>query len=145
MLYCVSVVFFFKQKTAYEVRIGDWSSDVCSSDLVVAVLRQKNPVGIGGAEIARDRLDPVRLARRAIFARGDREAPDIIHAGQAEHRIGVIDMARRDQLTPALVVDLREAFDYRDEALVYDGREEARGRDRAARVQIQHDIRFHAT
>src|SRR3546814_19059418 len=30
------VVFFFKQKTAYEVRISDWSSDVCSSDLSVA-------------------------------------------------------------------------------------------------------------
>src|SRR3546814_10853161 len=29
---CV-VVFFFKQKTAYEMRISDWSSDVCSSDL----------------------------------------------------------------------------------------------------------------
>src|SRR3546814_5533248 len=29
---CVNV-FFFKQKTAYEMRISDWSSDVCSSDL----------------------------------------------------------------------------------------------------------------
>src|SRR3546814_7836257 len=28
-----SVFFFFKQKTAYELRISDWSSDVCSSDL----------------------------------------------------------------------------------------------------------------
>src|SRR3546814_7066586 len=28
-----SSVFFFKQKTAYEMRISDWSSDVCSSDL----------------------------------------------------------------------------------------------------------------
>src|SRR3546814_9655943 len=28
------VFFFFKQKTAYEVRISDWSSDVCSSDLL---------------------------------------------------------------------------------------------------------------
>src|SRR3546814_4640909 len=27
------LVFFFKQKTAYEMRISDWSSDVCSSDL----------------------------------------------------------------------------------------------------------------
>src|SRR3546814_8978049 len=27
--------FFFKQKTAYELRISDWSSDVCSSDLIV--------------------------------------------------------------------------------------------------------------
>src|SRR3546814_7108490 len=36
--YCVCCVilfifFFFKQKTAYEMRISDWSSDVCSSDL----------------------------------------------------------------------------------------------------------------
>src|SRR3546814_3877905 len=30
----VFVFFFFKQKTAYEMRISDWSSDVCSSDLV---------------------------------------------------------------------------------------------------------------
>src|SRR3546814_5469790 len=29
----ISVFFFFKQKTAYEMRISDWSSDVCSSDL----------------------------------------------------------------------------------------------------------------
>src|SRR3546814_4794879 len=29
----VGCVFFFKQKTAYEMRISDWSSDVCSSDL----------------------------------------------------------------------------------------------------------------
>src|SRR3546814_9917093 len=31
---CLCVLFFFKQKTAYEMRISDWSSDVCSSDLV---------------------------------------------------------------------------------------------------------------
>src|SRR3546814_18443899 len=43
MCVCASVVwvhcnclFFFKQKTAYEMRISDWSSDVCSSDLRVA-------------------------------------------------------------------------------------------------------------
>src|SRR3546814_5001237 len=31
--YIVLLCFFFKQKTAYEMRISDWSSDVCSSDL----------------------------------------------------------------------------------------------------------------
>src|SRR3546814_14570943 len=31
--YVIMCVFFFKQKTAYEMRISDWSSDVCSSDL----------------------------------------------------------------------------------------------------------------
>src|SRR3546814_19599566 len=41
-MWCICVVcqfmwliFFYKQKTAYEVRISDWSSDVCSSDLTV--------------------------------------------------------------------------------------------------------------
>src|SRR3546814_7516617 len=31
---CDFCIFFFKQKTAYEMRISDWSSDVCSSDLL---------------------------------------------------------------------------------------------------------------
>src|SRR3546814_4762993 len=33
------VFFFFKQKTAYEMRISDWSSDVCSSDLIIPYSR----------------------------------------------------------------------------------------------------------
>src|SRR3546814_1374107 len=36
--------FFFKQKTAYEMRISDWSSDVCSSDLSSAIVHLY-PVG----------------------------------------------------------------------------------------------------
>src|SRR3546814_4332751 len=43
--------FFFKQKTAYEMRISDWSSDVCSSDLSV---RQKIPW--------KTMMDPEKLA-----------------------------------------------------------------------------------
>src|SRR3546814_5481286 len=35
VVYLHLVFFFFKQKTAYEMRISDWSSDVCSSDLDV--------------------------------------------------------------------------------------------------------------
>src|SRR3546814_14051932 len=35
--------FFFKQKTAYEMRISDWSSDVCSSDLASATGRSRIP------------------------------------------------------------------------------------------------------
>src|SRR3546814_11800871 len=37
--------FFFKQKTAYEMRISDWSSDVCSSDLAP---KRKRPPFLGG-------------------------------------------------------------------------------------------------
>src|SRR3546814_7945978 len=37
-MYVMLLFFFFKQKTAYEMRISDWSSDVCSSDLPGATL-----------------------------------------------------------------------------------------------------------
>src|SRR3546814_17096808 len=46
--------FFFKQKTAYEMRISDWSSDVCSSDLVLRMAERDArriaaaPVVLGG-------------------------------------------------------------------------------------------------
>src|SRR3546814_676349 len=41
--------FFFKQKTAYEMRISDWSSDVCSSDLLVTI----EPPATGGLRFRR--------------------------------------------------------------------------------------------
>src|SRR3546814_7071485 len=37
MSYCLN--FFFKLKTAYEMRISDWSSDVCSSDLMINIFK----------------------------------------------------------------------------------------------------------
>src|SRR3546814_8744706 len=39
--------FFFKQKTAYEMRISDWSSDVCSSDLKLGHGLEVSAIGIG--------------------------------------------------------------------------------------------------
>src|SRR3546814_5473188 len=39
-IFKVSNIFVFKQKTAYEMRISDWSSDVCSSDLAVSAIEQ---------------------------------------------------------------------------------------------------------
>src|SRR3546814_1243571 len=65
----VYVFFFFKQKTAYEMRISDWSSDVCSSDLSEAGLashflerhvgqRPARPERLDGGP--RERLDDAR-------------------------------------------------------------------------------------
>src|SRR3546814_5918157 len=45
-------IFFFKQKTAYEMRISDWSSDVCSSDLQAT----------GVADVAGERLRSIAAA-----------------------------------------------------------------------------------
>src|SRR3546814_13128487 len=43
MLVSLCLFFFFQQKTAYEMRISDWSSDVCSSDLDYVYSRTVNP------------------------------------------------------------------------------------------------------
>src|SRR3546814_5000492 len=51
--HCVIVVFFVKQKTAYEMRISDWSSDVCSSDLIsIPGLRGREPKEISVRNLA---------------------------------------------------------------------------------------------
>src|SRR3546814_6900504 len=63
--------FFFKQKTAYEMRISDWSSDVCSSDLQIA--RQCLPA----PRIEHPAADRVPLARcRDRAVRAERLAQD---------------------------------------------------------------------
>src|SRR3546814_2087164 len=53
--------FFFKQKTAYEMRISDWSSDVCSSDLQGMVLLVCILGGIGTAGVPAGSLPVVAL------------------------------------------------------------------------------------
>src|SRR3546814_2539691 len=70
----VGVFFFFKQKTAYEMRISDWSSDVCSSDLAFHHLD-------GGA------LQP---ARHVVFpdARGERQLRREEHGGRVAEADG---------------------------------------------------------
>src|SRR3546814_10870918 len=81
--------FLFKQKTAYEMRISDWSSDVCSSDLAVdaggdetAVLRAPVVAQTGdrrehvGAVIGRAVVDHDHLVRRPCRPRSERaQAP----------------------------------------------------------------------
>src|SRR3546814_3316435 len=59
-------VFFFKQKTAYEMRISDWSSDVCSSDLAHHV----DDAG-GEIELGRELGNLQRRDRRALMALDD--------------------------------------------------------------------------
>src|SRR3546814_2774637 len=48
----LSLFFFFKQKTAYEMRISDWSSDVCSSDLHRLAQRRDAAMAHGAVHLA---------------------------------------------------------------------------------------------
>src|SRR3546814_17489105 len=59
-------VFFFKQKTAYEMRISDWSSDVCSSDLDASL--SLNPFAASRSHI-------LLLERSAAFPSKDCQSP----------------------------------------------------------------------
>src|SRR3546814_10004492 len=45
--------FFFKQKTAYDMRISDWSSDVCSSDLRHLAIHQHRVIALIGQPLDR--------------------------------------------------------------------------------------------
>src|SRR3546814_8615831 len=71
----VLLVFCFKQKTAYEMRISDWSSDVCSSDLeVVEAVAERREHHEGPDQRHRDREH--RDDRRAPFLEEDEDDDD---------------------------------------------------------------------
>src|SRR3546814_16006718 len=101
------VVFFFNQKTAYEMRISDWSSDVCSSDLqraAVGAQRAGRRVGAGG-----DAVEQHRLGQRADDAfgivGGNVEKADLFqmrivqHVGEARN-LGTGDVEGRQRCDP---------------------------------------------
>src|SRR3546814_5335757 len=71
-------VFFFKQKTAYEMRISDWSSDVCSSDL--------REVGIGGVHPERRPSDRALAERKPEIAGEFEVVPGLREIGRASCR-----------------------------------------------------------
>src|SRR3546814_6280744 len=78
---CLNVnVFFFKQKTAYKLRISDWSSDVCSSDL---------PARFEPVRVAAHDLDPVVVpADRAKAEQHPQHHPDVTISQIAPQQIG---------------------------------------------------------
>src|SRR3546814_5682772 len=59
------IFFFFKQKTAYEMRISDWSSDVCSSDLsALNIPRSSKPAANPSREGSSTGRTPKRSTQR---------------------------------------------------------------------------------
>src|SRR3546814_3601693 len=80
-------IFFFKQKTAYERRISDWSSDVCPSDLAAA----RDP-----AVLLEARLDLVGPGERARRLCADRHEPLPLRVA-LEHRVERRDRGDRSE------------------------------------------------
>src|SRR3546814_4058022 len=101
------IFFFFKQKTAYEMRISDWSSDVCSSDLLPA--DRQPPCGIVRAFVTGQ---PVMVARPAGL---ENQAPDATGRGRHQHGIAatLCDFAaktRSEEHTSDLQSLMRHSF-----------------------------------
>src|SRR3546814_7816700 len=95
-MFCVMCVifFFFKQKTAYEMRISDWSSDVCSSDLV--------PQGIS-AEMIAEKWGISREDMDAFGAESQRRAEQATAEGRFENEIVGVTEKRLDKETGNIV------------------------------------------
>src|SRR3546814_14051996 len=85
-IYVCDFFFFFKQKTAYEMRISDWSSDVCSSDLVVR--RRDRPPGRRRHQADADRtaVRPDQTGREPPQAGPGDEPGHTGAAGQADRK-----------------------------------------------------------
>src|SRR3546814_5486246 len=82
IMFCI--FFFFKQKTAYEMRISDWSSDVCSSDLI----GRAGNMGVG--RIAQRRAGHFALGRfgNQVYAAADTAATRRRAVRSEERRVG---------------------------------------------------------
>src|SRR3546814_14996965 len=91
LLVCVLLLFlFFKQKTAYEMRISDWSSDVCSSDLDTVELGRT-----AGTETAMTDEDVApEQGEMAITRTGDR-----LRLAREEAGLSLADVAPRTRIT----------------------------------------------
>src|SRR3546814_11604441 len=76
----MSVVFFFKQKTAYEMRMSDWSSDVCSSDLL------------------NGRVHRSTLAYDSVYANGLQADNHTLNRGTATSREGMTNYLLDNQI-----------------------------------------------
>src|SRR3546814_3616241 len=101
-------MFFFKQKTAYEMRISDWSSDVCSSDLsrphrvdrIVLYNDGDRRDQVDRANIRTSALRDVNVGRAQRFLTGIGVEPAgrLFSGVQLESRIGMVVAERRQHV-----------------------------------------------
>src|SRR3546814_1648127 len=99
--------FFFKQKTAYEMRISDWSSDVCSSDLLRGHTQVQGGVAYAAAQL---------LAMNDVAADGIGVAQQVFGAFQVTHGQGGAQLGTGNAVA-VFVGYVRNGFDLEAEAL----------------------------
>src|SRR3546814_1920657 len=96
--------FFFKQKTAYEMRISDWSSDVCSSDLLSGQEPTEGEVRVN---------HPLELAGDRVYLMGNGYAPTITirdAEGQEIYRNSVPFLPQDNNMTSLGVIKVADGL-----------------------------------
>src|SRR3546814_7846530 len=96
--------FFFKQKTAYEVRISDWSSDVCSSDLDEQVERTLRHDGLEPGDNTEEVSREVASSSVTSYGFGE----ETLVAGEGFHGCGLADRGRAGRTLTLQFVDRSE-------------------------------------
>src|SRR3546814_18100560 len=112
--------FFFKQKTAYEMRISDWSSDVCSSDLV--------DMAVADPMLQRDAPLPASAVRRRA---GHRQHRLYRRAGHCQRPIA------RQPVRPVLIANTKCVADQQDRKSVGMGKRMSEREDHGGRPYIK--------
>src|SRR3546814_3049031 len=79
----LSIFFFFKQKTAYELRISDWSSDVCSSDLFGQRCESRS-----GAQSSGTPVQPPANSEPDVISQSGDSTPEPGFQRSEERRVG---------------------------------------------------------
>src|SRR3546814_6835848 len=84
-LTCSFVIFFFKQKTAYDIRISDWSSDVCSSDLRIITANSRKTEAFPDDALTRESSIAVDKDREHFLVLRQIVANHLLRPHLAEH------------------------------------------------------------
>src|SRR3546814_1609704 len=104
----VLLFFFVKQKTAYEMRISDWSSDVCSSDLLVVVdVVQLQQVLLNLIRNAVEAMSESKIRELTI---GARQAGDKVIIEISDTGTGIPAAARSEEHTSELQSLMRISY-----------------------------------
>src|SRR3546814_7959350 len=103
-------LFFFKQKTAYEMRISDWSSDVCSSDLPLALASRLGHQLRQSIRTARRLFMFKDLSRRHFLAGSTAAAGALTLGGPAAFAADPLKVGRSEEHTSELQSLMRISY-----------------------------------
>src|SRR3546814_19233105 len=124
MTYCIVLYFFvFKQKTAYELRISDWSSDVCSSDLSGLAKLTRTPA-TARTQYATASAIRILSEREAVFKTADviKTAVDLGEKGVKPERIErrIAELVEKGEIVTETSPRLETAIDTHTQRAAHD-------------------------